>query len=345
MMETRTQEASMFLFPSRRALLTGAASLLAAPALAPTVFTRAALAQAGWPDRPIRWIVNFPPGGAADTLSRILAASIGNKFGQPIVVENRPGAGGALGADILAKAPGDRHLVMMSSAASHGIGPVLYRNTPYDALRDFTHIRLVGTFPSVLAVNLDFPARTVAEFIAQVKARPGLVTYGSGGNGTLNHLVGQVLAREAGVDLVHVPYRGSAAALTDTISGQIPAIMESLPIALPHLRGGRLRPLATSEATRSASLAEVPTFIEAGFPGVVATNWFGFSAPAGVPAEIVARWNTEIGTALADPGVIERFGAIGVVPGTMGPEQYTALIRAELDRWREVIRAGNILAD
>lgn len=325
----------MFLLPSRRALLAGASSLLAAPALA----------QAAWPDRPIRWIVNFPPGGAADTLSRILAATIGNRLGQPIVVENRPGAGGALGADILAKAPGDRHVVMVSSAASHGIGPVLYRSSPYDALRDFTHIRLIGTFPSVLAVNLDFPARTVAEFIAQVKARPGQVTYGSGGNGTLNHLLGQVLAREAGVELVHVPYRGSAAALTDTISGQLPAIMESLPIALPHLRGGRLRPLATSEATRPASLPDVPTFAEAGLPGVVASNWFGFSAPAGVPAEIVARWDTEIGTALADPAVIERFGAIGVVPGNMGPAGYTGLIRGELDRWREVIRTGNIVAD
>ncbi|WP_424810747.1 Bug family tripartite tricarboxylate transporter substrate binding protein [Roseococcus sp. YIM B11640] len=320
---------------SRRAALTGAAALLSAPALA----------QAAWPDRPIRWIVNFPPGGAADTLSRILAASIGNKFGQPIVVENRPGAGGALGADILAKAPGDRHIVMMSSAASHGIGPVLYRNTPYDALRDFTHIRLVGTFPSVLAVNLDFPARTVAEFVAQVKARPGEVTYGSGGNGTLNHLIGQLLARAAGIELTHVPYRGSAAALTDTISGQIPAIMESLPIALPHLRGGRLRPLATSEATRPASLPDVPTFAEAGFPAVVSSNWFGFSAPAGIPPEIVTRWNTEIGTALADPGVIERFAAIGVVPGTGGTAEYTALVRGELDKWREVIRAGNIVAD
>lgn len=319
----------------RRAMLFGATSVLAAPALA----------QTGWPDRPIRWIVNFPPGGAADTLSRILAGSIGNRLGQPVVVENRPGAGGALGADILAKAPGDRHLVMVSSAASHGIGPVLYRNTPYDALRDFTHIRLVGTFPSVLAVNLDFPARTVAEFVEQVKARPGQVTYGSGGNGTLNHLIGQLLARAAGVEIVHVPYRGSAAALTDTISGQIPAIMESLPIALPHLRGGRLRPLATSEERRPASLPDVPTFIEAGFPAAAATNWFGFSAPAGVPAEIIARWNTEIGTALADPGVIERFAGIGVVPGTMGPEQYTALIRGELDRWREVIRTGNIVAD
>jgi len=237
----------------RRALMLSAAAL-------------PAFAQNSWPDRPIRWIVNFPPGGAADTLSRILAQAMGNRLGQPVVVENRPGAGGALGADILAKAPGDHHLVMMSSAASHGIGPVLYRNTPYDAVADFIHVRLVGTFPSVLAVNPDLPARDVAEFLALMRARPGSISYGSGGNGTLNHLLGQVFGRAAGVEFTHVPYRGSAPALTDTISGTLPAIMESLPIALPHLRAGRLRPLATSEAERSPALPDVPTFAEAGFP-------------------------------------------------------------------------------
>jgi tripartite-type tricarboxylate transporter receptor subunit TctC len=304
-----------------------------------------ALAQNAWPDRPIRWIVNFPPGGAADTLSRILAQAMGNRLGQPVVVENRPGAGGALGADILAKAPGDRHLVMMSSAASHGIGPVLYRNTPYDAVADFIHVRLVGTFPSVLAVNPDLQARDVAEFLALMRARPGSISYGSGGNGTLNHLLGQVFGRAAGVEFTHVPYRGSAPALTDTISGTLPAIMESLPIALPHLRAGRLRPLATSEAERSPALPDVPTFAEAGFPAATATNWFGFSLPAGVAPEIVARWDGELAALLADAGVVERFAAIGVRPGRLGPAEYTALVRAELERWRTVIQAGNIAAD
>jgi len=316
----------------RRALMLSAAAL-------------PALAQNSWPDRPIRWIVNFPPGGAADTLSRILAQAMGNRLGQPVVVENRPGAGGALGADILAKAPGDRHLVMMSSAASHGIGPVLYRNTPYDAVADFIHVRLVGTFPSVLAVNPDLPARDVAEFLALMRARPGSISYGSGGNGTLNHLLGQVFGRAAGVEFTHVPYRGSAPALTDTISGTLPAIMESLPIALPHLRAGRLRPLATSEAERSPALPDVPTFAEAGFPAATATNWFGFSLPAGVQPEIVARWDGELAALLADAGVVERFAAIGVRPGRLGPAEYTALVRAELERWRAVIQAGNIAAD
>ena len=316
----------------RRALMLSAAAL-------------PALAQNSWPDRPIRWIVNFPPGGAADTLSRILAQAMGNRLGQPVVVENRPGAGGALGADILAKAPGDRHLVMMSSAASHGIGPVLYRNTPYDAVADFIHVRLVGTFPSVLAVNPDLPARDVAAFLALMRARPGSISYGSGGNGTLNHLLGQVFGRAAGVEFTHVPYRGSAPALTDTISGTLPAIMESLPIALPHLRAGRLKPLATSEAERSPALPDVPTFAEAGFPAATATNWFGFSLPAGVQPEIVARWDAELAALLADAGVVERFAAIGVRPGRLGPAEYTALVRAELERWRAVIQAGNIAAD
>jgi tripartite-type tricarboxylate transporter receptor subunit TctC len=212
-----------------------------------------ARAQApNWPDHPIRWIINFPPGGAADTLSRALCDSIGSKLGQPLVPENRPGAGGLVGADLLAKAHGDTHMVLMSSAASHGIGPVLYANVPYDPLKDFQHVALVGTFPSVLCVNTDFPARTLPEFIAEAKKRGG-ISYGSGGNGTMNHLCGQLLAKAAGVDLTHVPYRGSAPAITDTIGGQIPALMESLPIALPHLRGGRLRALATSEATRAAT--------------------------------------------------------------------------------------------
>ncbi len=308
---------------------------LAAPALAQ--------AQASWPERPIRWIINFPPGGAADTLSRILAQVMGNRLGQPVVIENRPGAGGALGADILAKAPGDRHLVMMSSAASHGIGPVLYRNTPYDAVVDFTHVALVGSFPSLLAVNVDLPVRDVAGLVAMARTRP--LTYGSGGNGTLNHLLGQVFARAAGIEFTHVPYRGSAPALTDVISGTLPSIMESLPIALPHLRGGRLRALATSEATRPASLPEAPTFAEAGFPTATASNWFGFSLPAGVPADIVARWSSEMTTLLADPVVIERFAGIGVRPGALGPAEYTALIRSELERWRAVITAGQITAD
>ncbi|MBU8536407.1 tripartite tricarboxylate transporter substrate binding protein [Roseomonas tokyonensis] len=323
--------------PTRRQILGGLATALAAPGLA--------RAQSAWPERPIRWIVNFPPGGAADILSRILAEWFGTRLGQPIVVENRPGAGGMLGSDLLAKARGDQHLVMISNAASHGIGPVLYANVPYDAVADFTHIHLVGTFPSVLAVGPGVTAPDLAAFLAQARAKPGEMTYGSGGNGTMNHLIGQLLARAAGVELTHVPYRGSAPAMTDVMGGQIPALMESLPTALPNLRAGRMRPIATSEPERSPALPDVPTFAEAGFPAVASTNWFGFSAAAGIPPAVKARWEEEMGKAMASPEIAEKFGRIGVRPGTLGAEAYTAMIRSELDKWREVIRAGGIKVD
>ncbi|MDP1960875.1 MAG: tripartite tricarboxylate transporter substrate binding protein [Reyranella sp.] len=315
--------------------------LIAAAAAAPSV----ARAQTPWPTKPIRWIVNFPPAGAADIMSRALAEWFGTKLGQPIVVENKPGAGGMLGADIVAKARGDTHVVMISSAASHGIGPVLYRDVPYDPLADFTHIHLVGTFPSVLAVNAASPVTSVKELIELARAKPGEVTYGSGGNGTMNHLVGQLLVRETGVKLEHIPYRGSAPAMNDLLGGQITALMESLPTAIGYFNSKRMRPLAVSEDQRAPTLPETPTFREAGFPGVVATNWFGFSAPAGIPPELAKRWEVEMAAALQSAEIKERFDRIGIRPGTLGPEAYAALIRSELARWRDIIRVGNIRAD
>jgi tripartite-type tricarboxylate transporter receptor subunit TctC len=302
-------------------------------------------AQAAWPSKPIRWIVNFPPAGAADIMSRALAEWFGTKLGQPIVVENKPGAGGMLGADIVAKARGDTHIVMISSAASHGIGPVLYKDVPYDPLADFTHIHLVGTFPSVLAVNDSSPVMSVKELVDLARAKPGEINYGSGGNGTMNHLVGQLLVRESGVSFTHIPYRGSAPAMNDLLGGQITALMESLPTAIGYFTSKRMRPLAVSEAERAPTLPETPTFREAGFPEVVATNWFGFSLPAGIPPELVKRWEVEIAGALQSAEIKGHFDRIGIRPGTLGSEAYTALIRSELARWREVIRAGNIRAD
>ena len=321
----------------RRFSALAALASLAAPGIA--------VAQTPWPTKPIRWIVNFPPAGAADILSRTLAEYFGNRLGQPIVVENKPGAGGLVGADIVAKARGDAHVVMMSSAASHGIGPVLYKDVPYDPLADFTHIHLVGTFPSVLAVNGSSTITTVRQLIDLAKSKPGEVTYGSGGNGTMNHLVGQLLALSAKAPLTHVPYRGSAPAMNDLMGGQITALMESLPTAIGYFNSGRMRPLAVSEADRSPSLPDVPTLREAGYPDVVATNWFGFSAAADIPSDVAQRWEGEIATALQSAQVKEAFAKIGVRPGTLGAAGYTDLIRGELVRWKEVIRVGNIRAD
>ena len=324
---------------SRRQFVIAAST---APAIAPHI---ASAQAAPWPSKPIRWIVNFPPAGAADILSRTLAEAFATRFGQPIVVENKPGAGGLLGADIVAKARGDAYVVMMSSAASHGIGPVLYKDVPYDPLADFVHIHLVGTFPTVLAVNSASPIMSVKQLLDQARAKPGEVTYGSGGNGTMNHLTGQLLARESGVPLTHIPYRGSAPAMNDLMGGQIVALMESLPTAIGYFTSGRMRPLAVSEGERSPSLPDVPTFRESGLPGVVTTNWFGFSTPAGIPPDVAKRWETEIGAALRGDQIKEKFAKIGVRPGTLGAEGYTALIRSELARWRDIITAANIRAD
>src|SRR5882724_1996067 len=268
--------------------------LIAASVAAPGIVA----AQTGWPAKPIRWIVNFPPAGAADILSRTLTEWLGTRLGQPIVVENKPGAGGMLGADIVAKARGDTHLVMMSSAASHGIGPVLYKDVPYDPLADFTHIHLVGTFPSVLAVNGASSISTVQQLVDLARSKPGEATYGSGGNGTMNHLVGQLLRGWAAGPLPPFPFRGSAPAMNDLMGGQILALMESLPTAIGYFNSGRMRPLAVSEDERSPALSDTPTFRELGFRDVVATNWFGFSATADIPREIAVRWETEIATAL-----------------------------------------------
>jgi tripartite-type tricarboxylate transporter receptor subunit TctC len=324
----------------RHLLLAGTAA-----AVSPSMAAGQTATPGPWPTKPIRWIVNFPPAGAADIMSRALAEYFGTKLGQPIVVENKPGAGGMLGADIVAKARGDMHIVMISSAASHGIGPVLYKDVPYDPVADFTHIHLVGTFPSVLAVNGTSPIGSVKELIEMARAKPGEVTYGSGGNGTMNHLVGQLLALAAKAQLTHIPYRGSAPAMNDLMGGQITALMESLPTASGHFASKKMKPLAVSEAQRAPTLPDVPTFREAGFPEVVATNWFGFSAPAGLPPEIAKRWEVEIAAALQSAAIKERFDKLGIRPGTLGSEGYTALIRSELPRWREVIKEGNIRAD
>jgi tripartite-type tricarboxylate transporter receptor subunit TctC len=234
---------------------------------------------------------------------------------------------------------------MISSAASHGIGPVLYKDVPYDPLADFTHIHLVGTFPTVLAMNGTSPITSAKELIEMARAKPGEVTYGSGGNGTMNHLVGQLLALAAKVQLTHIPYRGSAPAMNDLMGGQITALMESLPTASGYFASKRMKPLAVSEDQRAPTLPDVPTFREAGFPEVVATNWFGFSAPAGIPPEIAKRWEVEIAAALQSAEIKDRFDKLGIRPGTLGSEGYTALIAKELPRWREVIKAGNIRAD
>lgn len=318
---------------ARRSFI-GAAALVAA--------SRGARAQTDFPARPLRWVVNFPPGGAADFLSRSVAEKLTPRLGRPVMVENRPGAGGMVGADVVAKARGDGHILIVSNLASHAISPAIYASVPYDPVADFTHLALMGTLPQVLAVNPAFPATTVEQFVAEAKRRPGGIEYGSGGNGTSNHFLGAMLARAARIPLVHVPYRGSAPALIDTISGKVPAIFESLPTAIGHIRAGRLRPIAVSSRARAEALPDVPSFAERGLPEVEAVGWFGVSAPAGLPPGVAGRLASTVAAAVALPDIRARFAESGVEAGSLWLADYAAFVRAEAARWKALAAAHDI---
>ena len=316
---------------------------LAGLALAAAAFP--ARAQGNWPERPIRWIVPFPPAGTADILSRLMAERLAQRLGQGVVVENRAGAGGTLAADLVAKARGDAHIVMMSNFAPHGTSPTLFPNVTYDAVADFTHIGLFGSLPMVIAVAANHPARTLEELLTAGRARAGAVGMAYGGNGTASHLIGVQFQRVARVEFTFVPYRGAGPALTDVLAGVVPAIIETLPAAIGHIRAGRLRALAVSGAGRSPALPDVPHFGELGLGAAEGVNWFGFCTPAGLPQPIAARWNTEIKTVLETADMRERMGQMGFEATNMDPAFTTAFVGREVARWRSVIRENNVQAD
>jgi tripartite-type tricarboxylate transporter receptor subunit TctC len=320
----------------RRSLLT---AIAAAPLAAP------ALAQPAWPPRTVRMVSSSPPAGASDILTRTLAQALSEQTGQSFVVENRPGAGGALGSDHVAKGPRDGSVWLTANVGPQAIFRELHRNLPYDTRTDFRHVSIVGTLPVVLVVGRDQPFRSLAEYLSAARARPGLLNFGSGGNGTLHHLTGELLKAAAGVDIQHVPYRGAQAAATDVIGGRIESMWDSLPSAAPHLRAGNQRALAVSTAARSAAFPEIPTLAEQGFPQIVTTNWFGICGPAGVPEPIVQAMYTQISRALQSALVKERFEAIGVEPGGTTPDETQRFVLAEIERWGAVVRAAGVTMD
>ena len=303
-----------------------------------TLFGNFAFGQS-WPDKPVRIIAPFAPGGSADTLGRLIAQKLTESLKETFIVENRPGAGGALGSDLAAKAAPDGYTLVVSGIASHVLAPAI-QGTPYDPLRDFTHIALFGGPPAVLAVNPALKVKDLREFVKLAKSKPKALSYGSPGNGTQGQLVAELFKQHAGIEMVHVPFKGASAAVADLIAGHIQAVSTTLTTASGQIRSGRAIGLAISAETRLPEFPDVPTFAEMGYPDIVATVWFSLSGPANLPPEIVQRLNTEVNRALQLPDVRERLKTEGIVPTTMDAKAFTAFVAAEVKRWAPIVKAS-----
>ena len=305
------------------------------------LFSGVSEGQTDYPVRPVRIVVPSPPGGGTDIVARVLAQHYSKALGQPFFVENKPGAGNMIGIEHVARSPGDGYTVLMV-ASTLALNSVLYRKVPYDPVRDFAPITIAATAPNVLIVNPALPAQTLAEFIALAKKRPGALSYGTPGIGTSPHLSMELLKSMAGIDIQHVPYRGTAAAVSDVIGGQIAATFANALTAKPQVDSGRVRALAVSGPKRIEALAAVPPVAEAGVPGYEAMQWYGLAAPAGTPAPVVARLNAEAVKALHSDEMKEKLALDGAQPVGSTPAEFGALIRSELDKWTRVARAARI---
>jgi tripartite-type tricarboxylate transporter receptor subunit TctC len=298
-----------------------------------------------WPARPVRIVIPFAPGGTADTLGRIAAQKLSESLKETFIAENRPGAGGVLGSELVAKAAPDGYTLLVSGVASHVLAPALPRGAPYDPLRDFTHIALFGGPPAVLVVNPQVPAKNLKEFVELLKANPQKYSYGSPGNGTHGQLVAELFKQLAHVDLQHVPYKGASGAITDLIAGHIPAASTTLSTAAGQIHAGKARALAISTAARLPEYPDVPTFVEAGYKELVATIWFSLSGPANLPGDIVERLNVEVRRALELPDVKERLKPEGIVPGNLDARQFVNFVVEETQRWAPVVRTSGARND
>jgi tripartite-type tricarboxylate transporter receptor subunit TctC len=320
-------------------------SLLAAMAVAAVAHPALAADAAAFPSKPVRLIVPFTPGGSTDILARAIGQKLSESWRQPVVIENRPGAGGAIGMELAAKAPADGTTMVMGHIGTLAANPALYRSLSYDPVRDFAPVTLVAMVPNVLVVGPAIPSRSVAEFVALAKSKPGKLDYGSGGNGSAAHLAMEYFKLKAGVDLQHVPYKGTAPALTDLLGGQIAVILTGLPPALQHVKSGKLRILGVASRERLAAFPEIPTIAESGVPGFEATQWYGLLVPAATPKDIVAKIQRDTAAALRDPAVNERLASEGAEPVGNTPEQFGTFIRSEIELWGKVIRATGMKAE
>jgi tripartite-type tricarboxylate transporter receptor subunit TctC len=295
--------------------------------------------------RPLRMVVPFPPGGSTDILARAIGPKLAASLGTQVLVDNKPGAGGSLGAAEVARAEPDGHTLLMGHIGTLAVNPAIYPRLAYDPLRSFVPVAWVARVPNVLVVSASSAARSLSAFVDQVRARPGRYSYSSGGNGSAAHITFEYLKLEARLFMLHIPYRGTAPSVTDLIGGQVDATFTGAPAVLPHVRSGRLRALAVSSRQRIAALPEVPTVAESGFPGFVADQWYGVVAPAGTPAAVVAKLNAEINKALALPDVAQQLAVEGAAPMPQTPQAFAELIRLEIPRWAAVVKAGNVKPD
>ena len=298
-----------------------------------------------YPNKPIRLVCPFPPGGAVDIASRSVAQALSQQLGQPVTVDNRPGAGGNIGAEIVAKAAPDGYTLLMATSNILAINPALYSKVPFDSLKDFAPISIVVSLNNVLVLNPSVPYKSVAEVIAAAKAQPGKLTYASSGNGTSIHLSGELFKSMAGVDMLHIPYKGSAPAVTDLLAGQVNMMFDNIPSSLPHIKAGKLRALAVTGSKRASSLPDLPTIAEAAIPGYESYVWFGVVAPAGTPPEIIKRLNTELAKAAVTPDFRDRLTGQGYDVLSTTPEQMTESIRSEMIKWGKIVKASGARVD
>ena len=329
---------------SRRLL--GAACLTVASAL----ISLPAAAQGNWPTKPVRIVVPFAAGGTTDILARAVAPELSKAFGQQFVVDNRAGAGGNVGSDLVAKAPGDGYTLLMGTVGTHAINKSLYAKMPFDPQKDFAPITLVAGVPNVMVMNAEKAAKlginNVADFIKYAKSRPGQFSMGSSGNGTSIHLAGELFKSQTGIFMTHIPYRGSGPALLDLIGGNIDVMFDNLPSAMPQIKGGKLKAFAVTSAQRSAALPDLPTIEEAGkLKGFEASSWFGLLAPAGTPPDIVSRIQQEVAKALATPAIKEKMLAQGAIPSGNTPQEFAKLIDSEITKWAQVVKVSGAKVD
>lgn len=300
---------------------------------------------AGYPNKPIKIVVPFPPGGATDILARAIGFELQKAWGQSVIIENKPGAGGNTGADLVAKSPADGYTLVMGTVGTHAINMSLYARMPYDAVKDFEPVVLVAGVPNLLVVHPSVNAKSVRELTALAKAMPGKLNVASSGNGTSIHLSAELYKQMAGVDILHVPYKGSSPAVADLLGGQVQMMFDNMPSSLPQVKAGKLRALAVTSMTRSPALPDVPTMDEEGLKGFDATSWFGLLAPAGTPRDIVTKLNGAAVKALASAEMRERLAAQGADPVGNTPDQFAAFIKTEIDKWAKIVKASGARVD